>query len=128
MDDLIKELDAINRELGTIKGIIKDIKAERAEIDKHFSVAPNAVLRLTGLEKAYFDAVKAGNGLTSVRPSAVKAIAAVEKKLSTQTVKAAISALQQHVDEVQKSDGSDKRFSKFQKEMKGVCARLDHIA
>lgn len=66
--ELQKELEALDKELAEAEADVKKLPA-------------NPVVRLEGLVKAYMDAVKETDGLTSVRPATLKAVQTAEKVL-----------------------------------------------
>lgn len=97
---------------------------------KTLEVARKSPLRIkiSGLVKAYMDAVKASDGLTSVRPATLKAIQSAEAKASPKSVQFAIKALKDHIDAVTKASGNDKgakkQLDKFVKAANNVIGGL----
>ena len=104
----------------------KDLKALTASVAKQHAATTKKEDKLTSsivsLSKpkleppggiaSYKKIVKASDGLTSLRPSCVKALQAVEKKPSKENIGTAAKALKQHIDEVAKEAKKDKSKSK----------------
>lgn len=81
---------------------------------------------------SYKKIVKASGGLTSLRPSCVQAMQAVEKNLSQDNIGKAAKALKQHIDEVTKEAKNDKSTSKplakFTSSMEALIKNLNAFA
>jgi hypothetical protein len=85
-------------------------------------------LTLTGLEKAYLDAIKSADGLTSARPATLKAAKAAEKALTKASINAACSAIDKHIADVEKDNKAEKSFKAFKKNMLAIAASLKKLA
>jgi hypothetical protein len=81
-------------------------------------------LKLTGLEKAYFSAVSKTGDLTSVAPSAIKAIANAERAMNASTVDAAVKRLNEHAAKLLSEHKGDKKANQFKKDIDAICNKL----
>ena len=118
----------VKKLMALAEGLMQEAKKLEAEF-KALAKKP-IVVKIDGLNKAYMDAIKSSDGLTSVRPSTLKAIQAAEKAGTVETVKAAISGLHDQIGEVKKNakdDAAKKKFAKFEKTMGGVAGKLEKI-
>jgi prefoldin subunit 5 len=113
-----------------VKQLIADLKAieaKNSQLDREIeSLAdkieklPDPVLSLTGLTKQYLGAIAKSSGLTQGRPATLTAIKAAEQKPSVQTIKAAVAAMEKHLDEVADENKGSPKLAKFEKELNEV--------
>ena len=93
------EIKALNAEA-------KKLMDEAKQLEEFFKSAKPPKRLFQGLVKAYMDAVKVSQGLTSARPSCTTAVQAAEKNMTTATLTAAQTALTKHAEDVKKENAS----------------------
>lgn len=76
------------------------------------------------LVKSYTGAVKKTDGLTTMRPSCLKAVQAAENAPSAKSFKAAVSALSSHSSETLKKNGKDKKAKQFKKDLDEIRKKI----
>lgn len=98
-----KAFAASEKELDEIEKLLKDLY-KKAEQDCATAVAAATA--------AYTEGVKKSDGMTSTKPSVIKALQACHKKPEPDAIAAAIKALSVHTAEMEKAHGKDKAVAK----------------
>ena len=100
-----KKLDEVKK-----LAIANDKKIDK--VDSMLKGLKPPTFRLADLTKQYNTAVRKSDGLTSVKPSCVKALQNAEKKPDPTILKAAIKSVSDHRADVQKTSKKDKSKTK----------------
>jgi chromosome segregation ATPase len=113
---------------------LKAIEAKNAQLDREIeSLAdkieklPDPVLSLTGVSKQYLGAIAKSDGLTQGRPATLSAIKAAEQKPSVQTIRAAIGAMEKHLDELGSAHKGSPKLAKFEKALNEVIKSTEAL-
>lgn len=127
MSDPLAALKAFEKELAAAEreaAALVKLAAEVAEDAK--KVAPPEIV-IRGLVRAYTDAVKDTGGLTSVRPATLKAVQTAEKTPTPATVKAAVTELGKHAQDVKKGGGKEKKLAAFVTATDRIVTQLEKL-
>lgn len=81
----------------------------------------------TGLVKEYANAVKIGGSATTMKPSCAKAIEKASKNLTSESISAAIKALEDHASEVKKNEKGNKDAAKFISSIGKIVEKLSRL-
>ena len=91
-------------EMKALNAKAKALMEQSKKLEEFFKSAKLPKRLLEGLVKAYTDAIKVSNGLTSARPSCTTAVQAAEKNMNKATLAAALAALSKHAEDVKKEN------------------------
>ena len=116
LKDLIKRIKVLKKR--------EDDLVKRAKSLHAYFKKPRKLV-FPGLVKDYGGAVKRTDGLTTMRPSCVKAVQAAENAPSGKSLKAAVSALSSHLSEVLKKNGKDKKAKQFKKDLEAIQKKIN---
>ncbi len=125
MDDSTKTiLDEIKSLGSEYKKFKKELKKLEDKAGKLEGLGEWKII-FPGLVKAYADAVKSSDGLTSLKPSCAKAIETAEKKPTVDSVKSAMKSVSEHMEEFKKAAKTDKKAAEFVKQMGALEKKLE---
>jgi len=127
-DEFRNELKKLIEKAKTVEAEKKKLDKDIAEYKKKITQFKPDPLKLPLLVKAYMDAVKETDGLTSVRPSGTTSVQAAEKDASVANIEKVQNALNAHAADVLKQAGSDegkkKTATKFKADLDGIVKKL----
>jgi hypothetical protein len=103
---MAEEKPVTPEEIKALNAQAKALMEESKKLEAFYKSAKIPKRLLQGLVKAYMDAIKVSNGLTSARASCTTAVQAAEKNLNKTTLAAAIAALTKHAEEVKKENAA----------------------
>jgi len=127
--------DEFRNQLKKLMERAKSVDTEKKKLDKDIADYKKKIVsfkpepfKLPHLVKAYMDAVKHTNGLTSARPSCTTAVQAAEKDASVANLEKVQAALGKHADDALKEAGSDqgkkKTATTFKTELDKIVKKL----
>jgi hypothetical protein len=119
-------------EIKALNAKAKALMEESKKLEAFYKSAKPPKRLLEGLVKAYMDAIKVSNGLTSARASCTTAVQAAEKNLTKATLAAATAALTKHAEEVKKENAAKPankaKVDAFEAAMAKIGASLKKLA
>ncbi len=127
MTSTIKDWERLRSSLENVMKASEDLALQSLRVAADFKKMKPPEIQLTGLVKAYMDAVKKSDGLTSVRPTTLKAVQTAEKTPSPASVTQASAEIQRHLADVKKASGTDKKFANFDKAISGLLASIKKL-
>ncbi|MEX0970795.1 MAG: hypothetical protein WD046_10165 [Paracoccaceae bacterium] len=105
----------------------KAYDAERKALLKKVTGREAPAISFTNLEKAYMEVIKKNDGLSTARPSTLKAIKAAEKSATKANIKAAAQALRAEVAELAKEHAKDAKFKAYQKAATDLIGKVSTL-
>lgn len=118
---LATEMEVAGRQAAVIE---RNIEAVRRGLGK----CPAPRLELTGLLALYSTTIRKSAGLTTARPTCLKAIQRAEQRPGVATLKEAVAEMRRHLAEVEKEQKADKGLPAFRKRLEEVIRRTAALA